>query len=125
MKSVFQNSKTSSPALPKSLWVFTIMLSFVFVSHAPSAGPRILFSSTRDGNPEIYTMNPDGSNVVNLSRHPRADRDPTWSPDGKKIGFISARIPHHNELSCKPVNPNLLGFGVFQLFSGNHPQDLS
>ena len=80
MKSVFQNSKTSNPTLPKSLWMFTIMLSFVFVSHAPSAGPRILFSSTRDGNPEIYTMHPDGSNVVNLSQHPRADRDPYLVP---------------------------------------------
>ena len=107
MKSVFQNSKTSSPALPKNLWVFTIMLSFVFVSHAQSAGPRILFLSTRDGNPEIYIMHPDGSNVVNLSRHPGNDRYPTWSPDGKKIGFISARIPHHNELSCKPVSATL------------------
>ena len=77
MKSICQNSQIATPALPKSLWVFTIMLSFVFVSHAPSAGPRILFSSTRDGNPEIYTMNLDGSNVVNLSQHPRADRAPT------------------------------------------------
>ena len=125
MKSICQNSQIANPALLKSLWVFTVILSFVFGSHAPSAGPRILFSSTRDGNPEIYTMNLDGSNVVNLSQHPRADMAPTWSPDGKKIGFISARIPHHNELSCKPVNPNLLGFSVFQLFSGNHPQDLS
>ena len=104
MKSVFQNSKTASPALPKSLWVFTIMLSFVFGSYAQSAGPRILFSSTRDGNSEVYTMNPDGSNVANLSQHPRSDLNPTWSPDGKKIGFISARIPHHNELSDKPVS---------------------
>ncbi len=80
MKSVFQNSKTASPALPKSLWVFTIMLSFVFVSHAPSAGPRILFSSTRDGNPEIYTMNLDGSNVVNLSLNIQEPMGPLPSP---------------------------------------------
>ena len=125
MKSVFQNSKTLNPTFPKSLWVFTVMFSFVFGSYAQSAGPRILFTSGRDGNTEIYTMNLDGSNAVNLSQHPKMDHYAAWSPDGKKIGFISARIPHHNELSCKPVNPNLLGFGVFQLFSGNHPQDLS
>ena len=77
MKSICQNSQIANPALLKSLWVFTVMLSFVFGSYAQSDGPKIVFSSTRDGNPEIYTMNLDGSNVVNLSQHPRADRAPT------------------------------------------------
>ena len=34
--------------------------------------PKILFTSTRDGNYEIYMMNPDGSEQVNLTQH-RAD----------------------------------------------------
>ena len=28
---------------------------------------------------------------VNVSMHPRTDRSPVWSPDGSKLGFISAR----------------------------------
>ena len=32
--------------------------------------PKILFTSRRDGNYEIYMMNPDGSEQVNLTQHP-------------------------------------------------------
>jgi len=34
-------------------------------------------------------MNADGSNPVRLTRRQFADGMPTWSPDGKKIGFSS------------------------------------
>lgn len=30
---------------------------------------KILFTSTRDGNQEVYIMNPDGSEQVNLTQH--------------------------------------------------------
>jgi Tol biopolymer transport system component len=52
---------------------------------------RILFTSTRDGNFEIYSMNPDGSGVTRLTNHPLFDDFAVWSPDGKRIGFTSTR----------------------------------
>ena len=91
MESVFQKSKTVRSDLPKRLWVFVVMLILIFVSHAQSVGSRILFTSVRDGNTEVYTMNPDGANPVNLSRHPGADSGPVWSLDGKRIAFTSNR----------------------------------
>ena len=41
---------------------------------------------------EIYAMNADGSNIVNLTNHPKWDESPSWSPDGKKIVFRSYRL---------------------------------
>ena len=52
---------------------------------------KIAFTSTRDGNEEIYVMDGDGSNQRRVTTHPARDRLPTWSPDGKKIAFVSNR----------------------------------
>jgi len=43
-------------------------------------GTRIVFSSRRDGNFEIYVMNADGSSPVNLTNDPGGDISPTWAP---------------------------------------------
>ena len=52
---------------------------------------RIVFSSYRDGNAEIYVMDADGGNQENLTNHPASDTQPDWSPDGTKIAFCSRR----------------------------------
>ena len=59
-------------------------------AQAPTT-PKILFTSSRDGNREIYTMNPDGSEQVRLTQHPANDLNAVWSPTGEQILFISDR----------------------------------
>src|SRR5205085_1455301 len=43
------------------------------------------------GSPEVYVMNSDGSAQTDLTNHPAADGQPSWSADGMKIAFTSNR----------------------------------
>ena len=71
------------------LLVLNVGVSPIFAK-APTT-PKILFTSTRDGNREIYMMNPDGSEQVNLTQHPASDMSAAWSPTGDQILFVSDR----------------------------------
>jgi VCBS repeat-containing protein len=53
--------------------------------------PPILFTSTRDGNEDIYVMKSDGSGVTRLTTDTAADKNPAWSPDHRRIAFTSSR----------------------------------
>ena len=57
---------------------------------APSIA-KIVFTSNRNGNWDIWTMNPDGSDPKNLTRDAAADFSPVWSPTGEQILFVSFR----------------------------------
>ena len=72
-----------------TLLVHNVSVSLLFAK-AP-ATPKILFTSTRDGNQEVYIMNPDGSKQENLTQHRANDRKAVWSPTGEKILFVSDR----------------------------------
>lgn len=58
---------------------------------AASTTERIVFESNRDSNYEIYVMNADGTGETRLTNNSASDSDPTWSPDGTKIAFLSDR----------------------------------
>jgi len=45
-------------------------------------GSRIVFASNRDGKYEIYIMNSDGTNLVNLTSNAAEDNYPVWAPEG-------------------------------------------
>ena len=46
---------------------------------------RLRFSSDRDGNYDIYAMNPDGEDVQNLTDHPAGDYTPAWFPSALAV----------------------------------------
>ena len=52
---------------------------------------KIVFSSNRDGNWEIYMMNPDGTRQERLTYDRAVDCDPVISPKGDQILFNSNR----------------------------------
>ena len=59
---------------------------------------RIAFTSSRDGNAEIYVMDADGRNQENLTNHPSGDGNPDWSPDGTRIAFVSGRDSDRSQI---------------------------
>ena len=54
-------------------------------------GAQLAFTSNRDGQPELYAINADGSGLRRLTNHPGIDTSPTWSPQGHQLAFVSDR----------------------------------
>lgn len=50
---------------------------------------KIAFSSNRDGDYNIYTMNLDGTGITKLTYDLSNEFQPAWSLDGSKIAFVS------------------------------------
>jgi hypothetical protein len=67
-----------------------------WASDAMAGEGKIAFVSFRDGNQEIYVMNPDGSGETRLTNNAASDLYPAWSRDGSKIAFSSARDGNDN-----------------------------
>ena len=51
----------------------------------------MLFTSYRDGNPEVYLVGSDGIGLRRLTRKPGEDYAADFSPDGRKILLTSDR----------------------------------
>lgn len=80
--------------LPVSFFVGTLFLVALGGQETRPGKPEeadLLFSSTRDGNSEIYLLRAGQKDWINLTNHKAVDNWPVWSPDGKKIAFQSNR----------------------------------
>jgi TolB protein len=62
-------------------------------------GKRFAFSSTHEGNQEVYTAAADGSDIIRITQHPGHDAHPCWSPDGRTIAFATDRFGGGLELA--------------------------
>jgi uncharacterized protein YjdB len=65
-------------------------------------GSRIAFTSTRDGQPEIYIMDSDGTSAGRLTNAPGADGDASFTTDGLAVVFHSQRTGHR-QIFLQPI----------------------
>jgi TolB protein len=70
-------------------------------------GQRFAFSSTHEGNQEIYAAAGDGSELVRLTQSPGHDAHPCWSPDGRTIAFATDRWGGLELASVRPDGSGL------------------
>lgn len=89
-------------------------------SHWSPDGKKIIFTSNKpfktffpedksEFNFEIYIMDSNGKNIKRLTRNTTEERDPSWSPDGKKIIFSSTRLNNWKESDIYVMNINGTG----------------
>jgi Tol biopolymer transport system component len=78
-------------------------------------GHRIAFTSNRGGTAEIYVMDANGTNVVQLTKGNQSAFSvlPAWSPDGGRIAHSSNR---DGDVEIYVMNPD--GSDVVQLTTG-------
>ncbi|NIM98240.1 MAG: hypothetical protein GTO24_09225, partial [candidate division Zixibacteria bacterium] len=83
--------KPNRPATWADAQQVTFDQAFIeFVDISPD-GKRLLFSSDRSGNQDLWMMPLEGSEMQQVTTDPAPDWAPDWSPDGKAIAFYSAR----------------------------------
>ena len=100
-------SLSSIPIVKSSVRFFAILVALAAiigcgdgitgqVGGIGEGGSRIAFTSERDGNPEIYIMNSDGSEQTRLTDNDTSDTYPALSPDGSKIAFVRTSTSSNN-----------------------------
>ena len=82
---------------------------------SPDVSPvdgTVAYASSKNGNLDIYTCNPDGTNVKQLTAHYGVDTSPSWSPNGYQIAFTSDRSgnPHIYVMDAEGGNQRRLTF---------------
>ncbi len=94
-------------------------------------GKRILFTATLDGDLEIYSMKPDGSDVRRLTSRLGYDGGPVFSPDGSMIAWrawypqtVSERNEYRALLAQELVKPSRMEIWVARS-DGTNPRQVT
>jgi len=115
VRSIFQ--RWLSPAFVLAVALLAAPSLAGSAAAAPGQNGQITFVSFRDGDPEVYTMNPDGSQQTRATFNkgpnpdfPFLDFWPSWASDGEKIVYTSFRLAQQGpNLDVFTMNPDGTG----------------
>jgi TolB protein len=83
--------------MPRYSIAFAGVLATATAFAGPLAGYKLLVTSVRTGDTEVFEADPDTGDMKNLSRSPGSeDRYPCWSPDTRHVAFTCNRDGNTN-----------------------------
>jgi len=84
------------------VFLLAIGLASSIGAAADLAGHKLLVTSVRTGDTEVFIADPTTGDMFNVSRSPSSeDRYPCWSPEAKQICFMSDREGTTNLWVCR------------------------
>ncbi|RMF81540.1 MAG: hypothetical protein D6737_04680 [Chloroflexi bacterium] len=95
------------------LSIVLIVVTGLVAAQDENSQSRIAFLTWRDMNPEVYVMNADGSDAVNVTNNPLIDNLLGWTADGTQLIVRSVREDHEDE--GRPYIVNADGSGLTAL----------
>lgn len=92
-----QMTATITPTVLPTSTIRPVNTATPTVNAFPNAGPtalggslgQIAFASDRSGNPQIYIINTDGTDLHVITNMSEGACQPNWSPDGSVLVFVS------------------------------------
>ena len=83
--------RTDRPANWMDAQQLTFEQAFIEFMDVSRDGQRLVFSSDRGGNQDLWTMKAGGGEASPLTRDPTPDWNPRWSTDSRRIAFYGYR----------------------------------
>ena len=75
----------------KVKFILLLLAVFAIGCNSISENEKIIYISEKDGNPEIYSMNINGSDIQRITNSSRAEENPKLSKNGNYLGFLISK----------------------------------